>query len=226
MPKPQPQPAARPTFEAFIFDLDGTLLNTLPDLVVLTNAALQDFNLPARTSAQVLSYVGDGGRMLIKRAVPTGTPDSVVGAIFERWKQLHPVIGNKLTTPYPGVPEVLAELRGRGLKLGVLSNKFDQGVRDSIGECLPGAFDALQGEDANTPRKPDPTGLERMMRQFGVTPAQTVYLGDSPTDMRCAAAAGVFSIGVSWGYHDACELEQAGADAIVTHASELLTFAR
>ncbi len=226
MPKLQPLPASRPAFEAFIFDLDGTLLNTLPDLVVLTNAALQDFDLPARTPAQVLRCVGDGGRMLVKRAAPTDTPDSVVEAVFERWKQLYPVVGNKLTTPYPGVLEVLAELRGRGLKLGVLSNKFDQAVRDCIGECLPDTFDALQGEDADTPRKPDPTGLERMMRQLGVTPAQTVYLGDSPTDMRCAADAGVFSIGVSWGYHDACELEQAGADAIVTHANELLAFAR
>ena len=117
-----------PPFDTFVFDVDGTLLDTLPDLVVLTNAVLRECGFPERTSAEVLSYVGNGVKALMYQAVPEGTPQDVADACLARWKENYGTYPNDLTKPYPGIPALLAELRRRGCKLGVLSNKFDAGV--------------------------------------------------------------------------------------------------
>ena len=214
-----------PTFDTFIFDLDGTLLDTLPDLVELTNAALNEQGFPSRTTDEIHSFVGNGARALMYQAVPADATTEQAEAAMRRWMELFPVIGNKLTEPYPHIEEALAELAARGINLGVLSNKFDQGVHDVIDAYLPGMFHVKHGECADIPRKPDPTGLLRSIAELGSTPDRTVYVGDSPGDVAVSRNAGTFAIGVAWGYHHADDLRAAGADVVLEDARELLRFA-
>ena len=214
-----------PTFDTFIFDLDGTLLDTLPDLVELTNAALNEQGFPSRTTDEMHSFVGNGARALMYQAVPADATTEQAEAAMRRWMELYPVIGNKLTEPYPHIEEALAELAARGINLGVLSNKFDQGVHDVIDAYLPGMFHVKHGECADIPRKPDPTGLLRSIAELGSTPDRTAYVGDSPGDVAVSRNAGTFAIGVAWGYHHADDLRAAGADVVLEDARELLRFA-
>lgn len=214
-----------PTFDTFIFDLDGTLLDTLPDLVELTNAALNEQGFPSRTTDEIHSFVGNGARALMYQAVPADATTEHAEAAMRRWMELYPVIGNKLTEPYPHIEEALAELAARGINLGVLSNKFDQGVHDVIDAYLPGMFHVKHGECADIPRKPDPTGLLRSIAELGSTPDRTAYVGDSPGDVAVSRNAGTFAIGVAWGYHHADDLRAAGADVVLEDARELLRFA-
>ena len=133
-------------FDTFVFDLDGTLLDTLPDLVVLTNAALNEQGFPSRTADEIHSFVGNGARALMYQAVPADASPEQAEAAMRRWMELYPVIGNKLTKPYPHMEETLAALAQRGIGLGVLSNKFDQGVHDVIDAYLPGLFPGYVGD--------------------------------------------------------------------------------
>lgn len=214
-----------PIFDAMVFDLDGTLLDTLPDLVMLTNAALNEQGFPSRTTDEIHSFVGNGARALMYQAVPADATPEQAEAAMRRWMELYPVIGNKLTKPYPHMEETLAELKHRGVALGVLSNKFDQGVHDVIGAYLPGVFSVEHGECADIPRKPDSTGLLRSIDELGSTPSRTAYVGDSPGDVAVSRNAGTFAIGVAWGYHHANALREAGADVVIEDARELLQFA-
>lgn len=208
--------------DTLVFDLDGTLLDTLPDLVVLTNAALNEQGFPSRTTDEVHSFVGNGARALMYQAVPADATPEQAEAAMRRWMELYPVIGNKLTKPYPHVEETLAELSGRGVGLGVLSNKFDQGVHDVIDAYLPDLFAVQYGEREGIPRKPDPTGLLRSIAELGSVPDLTAYVGDSPGDVAVSRNAGTFAVGVAWGYHHADALREAGADLVIEDARELL----
>ena len=191
----------------------------------LTNAALNEQGFPSRTTDEIHSFVGNGARALMYQAVPADATTEQAEAAMHRWMELYPVIGNKLTEPYPHIEEALADLAARGINLGVLSNKFDQGVHDVIDAYLPGMFHVKHGECADIPRKPDPTGLLRSIAELGSTPDRTAYVGDSPGDVAVSRNAGTFAIGVAWGYHHADELRAAGADVVIDDALELLRFA-
>ena len=210
-------------FAAFLFDLDGTLLNTLPDLVALTNMVLEEHGMPLRTSDEVNSFVGSGARMLLKRAAARDTSDEELDGILARWKELYPEHGHKYTKPYDGMPETLMDLKRHGAKLGVLSNKFDAATQDVIGRHFPGVFDMVRGECAEIPRKPDPTGLLYMADELGVKPSDVAYVGDSGSDMTVALAAGACPIGVSWGYRSVDVLRAAGAARIIDHPHQLVS---
>ena len=209
-------------YSAYIFDLDGTLLDTLPDLVRLTNMVLEQRGWPQRTREEILSYVGNGGHMLLRRAASAETTEEEVDEAFALWQRLYPEYGHALTKPYPGMSETLDQLKAQGAKLGVLSNKFDAAVRSVIEEHFPGVFDIVRGECDEIPRKPDPRGLQFLMGQLGITPDQLAYVGDSGTDMTVAVAVGAFPVGVSWGYRRAEELREAGASLIVDRPEELV----
>lgn len=215
-----------PTFDTFVFDLDGTLLDTIPDLIVVTNKTLEHFGCPTHTDEEILSYVGDGAQRLIYRAMPEGTSDETCAEALAHWKALYPKIGLELTKPYANMPETLAQLKAQGCKLAVLSNKYEDGVKDVIPKYLPNLFDVLHGECEEIPRKPDPTGLLRTIRELGSTPERTAYVGDSAGDMRVAQNAGTFAIGVDWGYNPASTLQSAGANIILSNPTELLQFAQ
>ncbi len=198
-------------FDAVLFDLDGTILDTLPDLVVLTNMALEQAGYPQHNEEEIKSYVGNGVRALMYQAVPAGTSEEDAERAMRQWKELFPVYPNDLTHPYPHIVTMLRDLQKRGCKLGVLSNKFDEGTQQIINQCLPNLFDVVHGECDDFPRKPDPCGLLRTMDELEVTPERTVYVGDSPGDVITARKVGVYAVGVSWGYHNVQDFAEADA---------------
>ena len=209
-------------FDAYIFDLDGTVLDTLPDLVNITNTVLAEWDMPTHTTEEVNSYVGNGARMLLVRAAPEGTPDDVIDALLARWRGIYPELGHQFTHPYAGIPETLDELKSRGAKLGVLSNKFDAATCAVIGRHFPGVFDLVRGDKPPAPRKPDPTVLLQMLDELGVTAAETAYVGDAMVDLQVARRAGVAAVGVSWGYDAANPLPVHELDAYLHNPAELL----
>ena len=215
----------QPSFSTFIFDLDGTVLDTMPDLVVLTNRALSEMGFPKRSAAEILSFVGNGARRLMYQAVPEHTPEDVSEAALDLWISLYAECGIALTQHYEGMEAVLAELKARGKRLGLLSNKFDQGVQDLVQLYFPDTFAVAHGEGADIPRKPDPAGLLQTIAELGSTPAQTVYVGDSRGDMVVAQRAATFALGVTWGYQSEAELEAGGACAIIHEPAQILSFA-
>lgn len=219
-------PNDQPTFDTFVFDLDGTLLDTMPDLVVVTNQTLEHFGCPTHTDEEILGFVGDGAQRLIYRAMPEGTSERECAEALEYWKALYPQTGHKHTRHYPHMPETLAELKDRGCKLAVLSNKYEGGVIDVIPRFLPNLFAVLHGECEGIPRKPDPTGLLRTIQELGSTPERTAYVGDSAGDIKVAHNAGTFAVGVDWGYNPAHALQEAGADVIFSSPTELLQLAQ
>lgn len=210
------------SFNTYIFDLDGTLLNTLPDLVTLTNKALQQAGLPLRSEAEILSYVGAGVQRLLEQAIPAHSKESTFKEVSSYWYALYPECGTRLTREYQGITEVLKTLH-QSNKLGVFSNKFEQGVIELVDEHFPGLFQVVHGESEVIPRKPDPKGLIVSMEELGTDAETTVYVGDSPNDIRTAQKAGVFSVGVVWGYGTEQQLVEAGADALVYKPEELLS---
>ena len=208
--------------KALVFDLDGTLLDTLPDLVALTNAVMEARGYPLHTTEEILSYIGSGARVLMRRAVPPFVPDSALDDLMQLWRDLYPEYGYRMTRPYPGIEDALDTLRREGVLLGVLSNKFDAAARDVIGTFFPGVFDLVRGEGPDTPRKPDPTGLLGVARSWGLSPAQIGLVGDTGgTDIEAACAAGAFPIGVSWGYNSSASLLAAGARIVIDDPAEL-----
>ena len=208
---------------ALVFDLDGTLLDTLPDLVALTNAVMDARGFPRHTADEILSYIGSGARVLMRRAIPSYVPDGDLDDLMQLWRNLYPEYGYRMTKPYPGVADALDELRKAGVLLGVLSNKFDAAARDVIGTFFPDVFDLVWGEGPDTPRKPDPTGLLGMAHVWGLQPDQIGLVGDTGgTDMAVACAAGAFPIGVSWGYNSVESLRAAGARIVIDDPAELI----
>ena len=177
---------SHPIFDTFIFDLDGTILDTMPDLIHVTNETLAHFGYPTHTDAAIRSFVGDGAQRLIYRALPEGTPETVCAEALEYWKALYPQTGHARTRHYAHMPETLAELKARGCKLAVLSNKYEGGVKDVIPRFLPDLFEVLHGECEAIPRKPDPAGLLQTIQELDSAPERTAYVGDSAGDMRVA----------------------------------------
>lgn len=198
-----------------VFDMDGTLLNTLPDLTALTNAVLSDLGYPTHTEEAIRGFIGDGVRALMMRAMPDSASDDEKEAALAEWKSRYQEFGRRKTVPYPNIIEMLEGLKSKGVKLGVLSNKFDAAVKDLAGFYFPATFDVAKGESPTCPRKPDPTGLLASIQKIGLNPSQVAYIGDSAGDMKTAKAAGAMAIGVSWGYQTVDRLVSAGADMVI-----------
>ena len=186
-----------------LFDLDGTLLDTLGDLHSATNHVLEQFGYPTRTIAEVCRFVGNGAERLIRLAVPEGADPMPVLAAFQSYYAAHCDI---LTKPYEGIPEVL-EILGEKYPLAVVSNKPDRAVKELAAIYFPGLY--ARGESTNCPRKPAPHMVQKAMEAIG---AETcVYVGDSDVDIVTAQNAGVPCISVTWGFRGKEELREAGA---------------
>lgn len=207
-------------YEAYIFDLDGTLLDTLPDLVVLTNMVLEEAGYPSRSRQEIHSFVGGGLGELMRRAASVDIHDAVVEGLMIRWKELYPEHGTGLAKPYPNIDRLIDELREK--KLAVLSNKFDAGAQEIIEQFFPQIFSVVHGESPEIPRKPDPTGLKKTLSELGINPEHAVYIGDSPNDIVTAEGAGTHGIAVSWGYHEKSELVGRGISRIVDDPLDIL----
>lgn len=208
--------------QAVIFDLDGTLLNTLGDLRAATNHALEVRGLAPRSMDEIRRFVGNGIRLLICRAMPEGTPDAEIDAALDDFKAYYAAHIHDRTVPYDGIPQLLTALRKRGVKVAVLSNKIDSASQELIGYFFPGKTDVVFGEHVGVPRKPDPTSCRMVMQQLGVQPEQVLYVGDSGTDMQTAKNAGLYAVGVTWGFRSREVLTENGADVLVDHPEQIL----
>lgn len=211
------------TAKAVIFDLDGTLLDTLADLTYAVNLVLDEYSLPHRTRDEVASFVGDGAAKLIERAFPSGTAAEVLMNATERYKQLYLENMLRESAPFPGVTELLCELKRRKILCAVVSNKYFASTERLCKRFFPMLDGCLgESEKLGIRRKPQPDMLLEMMRRLNVTPNETVYVGDSEVDLELSRRAGVRCIALSWGMRTRDELLSAGAQTIADDADGLL----
>ena len=206
-------------YKLLVFDLDGTLLDTIDDIADAVHFALAKFSLPPRTREEVCSFVGNGIVNLIKRAADMEEVDEIVH-VFRTYYSEHCAVKTK---PYAGVVEALRIFRERGYKLAVLSNKPDKMTQVLVKELFPDVFDEIMGENEamGRKRKPDPSALLALMQKFGVSGQETAYVGDSEVDIQTAKNAGVDCISMTWGLRDEADLCKAGATMLAHNATEL-----
>lgn len=207
-----------------IFDLDGTLLNTLEDLADSVNFALKEYSCPLRTYDEVRSFVGNGVRMLIKRSVPEGTDEEKYEKIFSCFREHYLVNMYNKTAPYEGIPELLSLLRERGYKIGVVSNKLDAAVGELCEGFFKGFIDCAKGAKGERDRKPNPENVYACIDALESTREGCVYVGDSEVDLQTAQNAGIDCICASWGFRTEAELISAGAVNIAHTPSEVTKF--
>lgn len=193
-------------YELVIFDLDGTLLNTLEDLSDACRHAMEAQGFPARSPEEVRAFIGGGVSRLIRRAVPEGTPEAVCAAALADFKAYYLENVNAHTLPYPGIPKLLGALRRAGVKLAVNSNKVDAATQRLCRAHFPGLLDEVVGELEGVPKKPAPDGANRIMERLGVGRDRTLYVGDGDADILTARNAGIDCAWVSWGYRRRDEL--------------------
>lgn len=219
-----PRPPALEGFRGVIFDLDGTLLDTLGDIAAAANCVLTKHGFRPHPTPAYRLFVGEGVQMLITRALPPDHRDpATVRACLDTMESEYQRHLNKTAQPYDGVSELLSGLKHRNLRLAVLSNKPDQFTARCVTDFFgTGVFDPILGLRADRPRKPDPAGALEIASSWQLPPSQILYLGDSGTDMQTAVAAGMFPLGVLWGYRDEPELAAAGARALLEHPGDLL----
>ena len=205
-----------------IFDLDGTLLDTIADLHSAVCHALRAHGLPERTPAETRDAVGNGVRRLIARSVPEGTADEVSDAVLATFRARYAEHCEDETAPYPGIDALLDGLADAGVTCGIISNKPDPAVRRLADRWFAGTVAEAWGERPGIARKPAPDAMLAMMGQMGVERDRVVYVGDSEVDLEFAAAADVECIACTWGYRDEDVLVAAGAETLARSPQELL----
>lgn len=208
--------------DAVIFDLDGTLLNTLEDLKNSTNFALNELGFPKRSLEEVRCFVGNGVRKLIERAVPQSCDKETTEKCLEIFKKNYSENMYNNTTPYNSILEILKDLRNNGLKIGVVSNKFDFAVKELCKKYFEDLVDIAIGQADDVPKKPAPDGVLKAIKQLGAQ--NVVYVGDSEVDVQTAKNADIPCIGVTWGFRDRKDLE--GADFIIDKPHDIINIIR
>lgn len=209
----------------FIFDLDGTLLSTLNDLAASTNYALRWAGMPERSIEEVRMFVGNGVKKLMERAIPNGMDNPKFDETYATFRKHYMAHNMDTTKPYEGIPEVLAELKKRGKKLAIVSNKFYAATQELAQHFFPDTIQVAIGERENIRKKPAPDTVIEAMRQLGVGKENTVYIGDSDVDIDTARNSGVPCISVLWGFRDKEFLLKHGATTLISKPEELLRFA-
>lgn len=211
-------------YDAVIFDLDGTLLDTLDDLMAATNYALARMGFPTRSRKEVEAFVGNGVAKLMERAAPAGTSRADIARALDIFKPYYALHSKDKTAPYPGIPETLEALRARGCKLAVVSNKFDAAVKTLAQDYFPGLMDMAAGENeaGGVPKKPDPTMVLQTLQALGCAPERAVYVGDSDVDLQTAKNSALPCISVTWGFRDKPFLLEHGASVFADTPEELL----
>jgi phosphoglycolate phosphatase len=210
---------------AVLFDLDGTLLDTLDDLGDSMNEVLHGLGFPVHPISSYRYFVGDGVTNLVRRALPTAAAgdETVVQGASARMREEYARRWTSKTRPYPGVPELLEELFAKGIRAAILSNKPHSATLEVVGHFFPNAhFAAVLGARPGVPIKPDAGAALGVSNALGIPPASFLYLGDTNTDMLTARAAGMFAVGALWGFREEEELRSSGAEALVAHPGEVL----
>jgi phosphoglycolate phosphatase len=209
-------------YEAVVFDLDGTLLDTLEDLRSSVNHALRLHGFPEMTYEEIRTFVGNGVRNLMLKAVPGGDAEPAFEAVFADFRSHYAVHWRELTAPYEGVIPLVEELHRRGLKLAVVSNKSDAEVKNLCAEFFGDKMACVRGEVPGVPRKPEPDSVFLALEALGVPRESALYVGDSEVDVRTARNAGLACAAVTWGFRTREELKEAGAETFIDTPAELL----
>jgi len=212
--------------EALIFDLDGTLLDTLDDIADSMNAVLEAHGLPTHQREVYRYFVGEGAVKLVTRALPQELKkEPEIEEFVSRFRRVYSQNWNVKTRPYDGIPEMLEQLKGLGVRKAVLSNKPDRFTRLCVDEFLSRwEFDFILGENEDMPPKPDPRGAIFISDRLGVSPTYILFVGDTSIDMETALRAGMTPIGALWGFRSGDELRQGGAQFLIEHPLDILKF--
>ena len=212
-----------PAYQTAVFDLDGTLLDSLCDLHLSINAVLAAHGMPTHSLDDVRRFVGNGIRKLVERAVPAGTSAAEQDAVYEDFCAHYAAHCEDHTGPYAGIPELLAHLRAAGVRLAVVSNKGDFAVQELVSRQFPDTFDAILGENeaAGIRKKPAPDMVEAALERMGAGRDGLVYVGDSEVDVQTAANVGCPCVSCTWGFRSVDELLAAGATTFVDTPDEL-----
>lgn len=209
-------------YSTYIFDLDGTLLSTLDDLAASTNYALQSQGLPTHSVDDVRRFVGNGVKKLIERAVPGGAGNPKFEAVYATFRSHYLEHSLDTTHPYPGVTDMLAELKRRGKRIAVVSNKFYAATQELCRHFFGDTVEVAIGEREGIRKKPAPDTVDEAFRQLGVGKEDAVYIGDSDVDVATARNSGLPCISVLWGFRDKDFLVSYGAKTFITEPSQLL----
>lgn len=211
-------------YHTYIFDLDGTLLNTIGDLAASVNYALRQFGMPEHSLDEVRQFVGNGVRLLMERAVPDGADNPLFDRAFDAFRQHYMQHSLDTTCPYDGIPELLGELKARGCKLAVVSNKMMAATQELCSHFFPDTIDVAVGEHEaeGIRKKPAPDTVWEALRQLGTTKENAVYVGDSGVDIMTARNSGLPCISVLWGFRDKQFLLEHGATMMVSRPDEII----
>lgn len=212
----------RDDIEAVIFDLDGTLLDTLKDLTDSVNFALEKYGFPLRTQEEVRSFVGNGLRNLMLRAAEGGEENPLFEQMFVFFRDYYRTHCNIKTAPYEGVLELMKELKEQGIKMAIVSNKFDAGVKALNEKFFADFIEVAVGERDGIRRKPAPDSVKEVLKQLRVKKEHAIYVGDSDVDIQTAENAGVRCVSVSWGFREESFLIKSGASVIIHEPLDLL----
>ena len=216
--------AKRMRYKAILFDLDGTLLDTLEDIGNAANRVLAENGFPTHDLDVYRYFIGEGAAWLITRSLPEENRDKeTILTCLNAFREDYGQNWNIKTKPYPGVAEMMNALTSRGLKMAILSNKPDDFTKQCAQTLLATwTFDVVLGARDGVPRKPDPLSALEVAAHLKVAPSDFLYLGDSAVDMKTATAAGMFPVGALWGFRSADELQEGGARKLIGHPFEIL----
>lgn len=211
-------------FQAAIFDLDGTLLDTLEDIADSMNDVLQLSGFPTHPLNSYKLFIGDGTWNLVKHSLPPeNSDDEAIIDHLDAFLQQYGTNWNHKTKPYPGIPALLDALVERGIPIAVLSNKPDEFTQTCVSTLLADwDFQSIIGLRPDLPAKPDPFGALKISNQLGLSPSQCCFFGDTNVDMQTAQSAGMYGVGVLWGFREQSELEENGANAIISKPSQAI----
>ena len=209
-------------YQTAIFDLDGTLLDTLEDLYRAVNHALRDHGLPLRTRDEIKSFVGNGVELLVRRSLPVGYTEETAASVLSAFKTTYAAICKDNTKPYEGILPLLSTLRERGIRIAVVSNKFDAATKALCAEYFGELVEVAVGERADIRKKPAPDTVLEALTTLGVSAAGAVYIGDSEVDIQTAKNCDMDCISVTWGFKDRAFLLTNGAKTLADTPDELL----
>ena len=210
--------------DTVIFDLDGTLLNTLEDLADSTNYALAEFGLPKRTIEEVRSFVGNGVDLLMKRAVGGTLTSEKEAECLALFKQHYSQNMNHKTKPYDGILELINILLSNNYHIAIVSNKFDLAVKELNNTYFEGLFPVAIGASDTVAKKPEPDSVFEAIKQLGTSRENAIYVGDSDVDVMTAKNSGLPFVGVTWGFRDEAFLRKMGAESLIHEPKQLLDF--
>lgn len=209
-------------YEAVIFDLDGTLLNTLEDLMGSVNFGLNKYHMPERSLEEIRQFVGNGVQRLIERAVPKGTDADLCSKVFDAFKEHYKEHCNDKTDLYPGIPELLAELKRLGFSMAIVSNKLQEGVDTLSRQYFEPYLTTAIGARDGIRKKPAPDSVLEALKALNIPKGNAVYVGDSEVDIATAQNAQMDCITVTWGFRTRKEQEAAGASVFVDRPEEII----